>query len=58
MLSALVQQPTSEPSGDGRRAGDSCLSQMALGGEAGEEEEVEGEVEGGSGGHPGSRGCS
>ena len=55
MLSALVQQPTSEPPGDGRRAGDSCLSQMALGGEAGEEE---GEVEGGSGGHPGSRGCS
>ena len=54
MLSALVQQPTSEPPGDGRRAGDSCLSQMALGGEAGEEEEVEG----GSGGHPGSRGCS
>ena len=58
MLSALVQQPTSEPPGDGRRAGDSCLSQMALGGEAGEEEEVAGEVEGGNGGHPGSQGCS
>ena len=57
MLSALVQQPTSEPPGDGRRAGDSSLSQMALGGEAGEEEEV-GEGEGGNGGHPGSRGCS
>ena len=38
MLSARVQQPTSEPPGDGRRAGDSCLSQMALGGEAGEED--------------------
>ena len=53
-MSALVQQPTSELPGDGRPAGDSCLSQMALGGEAGEEEEVAGEVEGGNGGHPGS----
>ena len=55
MLTTLVQQPTSELPGDGQRAGDSCLFQMALGGKAGEEEEV---AEGGNGGHPGSQGCS
>ena len=51
----LVQQPTFELPGDGQRADDSSLSATALGGEAGEEEEV---AEGGNGGHPGSRGCS
>ena len=57
---ALVQYPTFELPGDERRADDSSLSQLALGGEAGEEEKVVREEvgEGGNGEHPGSRECS
>ena len=56
----LVQQPTFELPGDGQRADDSSLSATALGGEAGEEEEVVRKkgVEGGNGKHPAGRGCS
>ena len=52
---ALVQQLTFELLGDERRADDSSLSQLALGGEAGEEEKVVREEvgEGGNGGAPG-----
>ena len=56
----LVQQLTFELLGDERRADDSSLSQLALGGEAGEEEKVVREKvgEGGNGEHPGSRECN
>ena len=57
---ALVQLATFELPGDGQRADDSSLSEMALGGEAGEEGEVVRKkgVEDGNGKHPAGRGCS
>ena len=57
---ALVQLPTFELPGNGQRADDSSLSQLALGGEAGEEGVLARKkgVGVGSRKHPAGRGCS